>query len=102
MHQFYLYMLSSSSPGNLTLANINSSLGHEAHASLWLLATVCAEVVHIGWLICDLKIANAAIPLEVKPRKRDLDLLYTAEHCTASLTAARTLPHRYTRLVSES
>lgn len=72
--QFYTYILSSSSPGNLTLANINSSLGHEAHASLWLFATVCAEVVHIGWLVCDLKIANAAVPLEVETRKRDLGL----------------------------
>lgn len=67
--QSYMYILSSSSPGNLTFANVNSSLGHEAHASLWFLATVCAEVVHIGWLICDLKIANAAVPLGVDMRK---------------------------------
>lgn len=90
-------------PGNLTLANINPSLGHEAHASLWLLAAVCAEVVYVGWLVCDLKIADAAVSLEIKTRKRDFELLsFTAEGRIPNWTAAHTLPHRYTRLVSAS
>lgn len=52
-----------SSPGDLAFVHVQSSLGHVAHPSLRLLAAECVEIMHIGGLIRDLKIANAAVAL---------------------------------------
>lgn len=52
------------SPGNLTLADIQPTLGHEAHAPLGLLAAVGVQVVHVGRLVCDLEVPDAAVTLQ--------------------------------------
>lgn len=51
------------SPGDLTLGDIHSSLGHEAHPSLGLFTAEGAEVVNIWRLLCDLKVPDTAVPL---------------------------------------
>lgn len=51
------------SPGDLALADIQPALWHEAHAPLRLLAAVGVQVVHVGRLICDLKVPYAAVTL---------------------------------------
>jgi len=50
-------------PGDLTLGDVHASLGHEAHAPLWLLAAEGVEVVNVGGLLCDLKVPDTAVPL---------------------------------------
>lgn len=51
------------SPCNLTLADVDAPLGHEAHPPLWLLTAECAEVVNVRRLVCDLKVTDAAVAL---------------------------------------
>lgn len=51
------------SPGDLTLADIQPTLGHEAHAPLGLLAAVGVQVVHVGSLVRDLEVPDAAVTL---------------------------------------
>lgn len=51
-------------PGNLTLVNIKSPLGHVTHSPLRLLAAECVEVVDIRGFIRDLKIADTAVTLQ--------------------------------------
>lgn len=50
-------------PGNLTFVNVKSPLGHVAHPSLRLLAAEGVEVVDIRGFVCDLKVADTAVPL---------------------------------------
>lgn len=56
------------SPSNLTLGDVHTSLGHEAHPSLGLLTAEGAEVVDVRWLICDLKVTDTAVPLHTNTR----------------------------------
>lgn len=71
------------SPGNLTLADIQTPLWHEAHAPLWFLAAVCAEVMHVGRLVCDLKVPDAAVALQRGGSVTHAGLLSTAApQCT--------------------
>lgn len=53
-------------PGNLTLVDVESPLGHVAHPSLRLLAAECVEVVDIRGFIRDFKIADTAVTLRTK------------------------------------
>lgn len=57
-------MLNCFLPGDLTFADVHTSFGHEAHPSLGLLGAEGAQVVDIRGLICDLKVTDAAVPLQ--------------------------------------
>lgn len=50
-------------PGDLTLGDVHTSLGHEAHPSLGLLTAEGAQVVDVRRLLCDLKVSDTAVPL---------------------------------------
>ena len=51
-------------PGDLTLVDVQASLGHVAHAPLGLLGGEGAEVVHKRSLVRNLKVADAAVALQ--------------------------------------
>lgn len=51
-------------PGDLTLVDIQTSLGHVSHPPLGLLGGEGAEVVDKWGFVCDLKVANAAVTLQ--------------------------------------
>lgn len=53
-------------PGNLTLVDIESPLGHVAHPPLRLLAAERVEVVDIRGFVRDLKIADTAVTLRTR------------------------------------
>lgn len=53
-----------SSPGNLTLVDVEAPLWHEPHAPLRLFAAEGVEVVNVGGFVRDLKVANAAVALQ--------------------------------------
>ena len=51
-------------PRDFAVTDIQASLGHHAHASLWIWWLVAIQVVNIRILICDLKVANHAVSLQ--------------------------------------
>lgn len=51
-------------PGNLTLVDIQTSLGHVSHPPLGLLGGEGVEVVDKWGLVRDLKVADAAVTLQ--------------------------------------
>lgn len=55
-------------PGDFTLADIQPALGHEAHAPLRLLAAVGVQVVHVGCLVRDFEVPDAAVTLRGRGR----------------------------------
>ncbi len=61
-----IYCIISISPGNLTFADVHTSLGHEAHPSLGLLTAEGVEVVDVRRLLCDLKVSDTAVPLHTQ------------------------------------
>lgn len=62
------------SPCDLALVDIQSSLGHITHTSLWLLGGERVEIMNVGGLICDLKVADAAVTLGNKRKRASLRL----------------------------
>lgn len=56
-----------SSPGNLTLVDVEAPLWHEPHAPLRLFAAEGVEVVNVRGLIRDLEVADAAVTLQGTP-----------------------------------
>lgn len=55
-------------PGDLTLVDIQTSLGHVSHPPLGLLGGEGAEVVDKWGLIRDLKVADAAVALQTRDK----------------------------------
>lgn len=52
------------SPGDLTLVDLQASLGHVAHPLLALLAGVHGQEVDVRRLLCHLVVADAAVALQ--------------------------------------
>lgn len=58
-------------PGDLTLVDVQASLGHVAHAPLRLLGDKCVEVMHVWRLVSDLKVTDAAVTLTTKKKNKE-------------------------------
>lgn len=76
-------------PGDLTLGDVHTSLGHEAHPSLGLLGAEGVEVVDVRRLLCDLKVADAAVPLRShvkKTQKKNTENIKKTRHININQT----------------
>lgn len=51
-------------PGNLTLVDIQTPLGHPPHATLWFFANEGVQEVDVGCFLCDLKVPDAGVSLK--------------------------------------
>jgi hypothetical protein len=60
------FLIQRAVPGDLTLVDVQASLGHVSHSPLGLLGGEGAEVVDKWGFVRDLKVANAAVTLQTR------------------------------------